>query len=740
MQRNRFDIFRVFPLQLFISHVVNFPLLLLPWIVIVGLSTSYFGNHFGLPSIILSPEYFGSVSPLSFAMLGFAMGLFLVLWQMVSYLLHSNMYPFLAATRWPIAVFFLNNATIPIFSVGIHCFCIYSFQSNAELIENQFALLLVFAYLTGIFAVLILSVVYFTLSNQDLHKDFAINSLDESTSLLARRGRSLGSNVKYYLTRRGRWQRTRDVSHYNFVRIHATFLNHHWSAFFIQLVVFIFLIVAGAFNERAFYDIPAGASLLLSFSVLVSIIGFFTYWTRRWALPIVIVLLLLFDWFSKTEGINTNSHALGLNYNGSKAEYSLSALDSMASEEHWISDAALGEEMLNNWLENYQSSYGEIKPKVVILSAAGGGMKSGVFTFKGLQILDSLSNDKVSDHTLLMSGASGGMYGLSYWRELLLRDRVNNTRERIREEYVDDLSQDMLNKWAATVASNDLFLPWNTTVYQGQKHAIDRGIAFEESFNENTRGYLEKPLSDYAEPEYQGLIPRMFLSTHIINDGRVFYLNPHPIRYLMRSGSPSDSTLDYETDAIDFGSFFANQGGRNIRFISAIRMNASFPNLFPAVALPSKPETLVMDAGVRDNHGIEPIVRFLYAHKEWIHENTSGVILVQFRTTLKHNTIDDTFLPSYLTQIIQPFGNIVSNLTKQQDYKQDYMIAGLQEAFGDKLDWVQFVLPNGSEYSEYDVPLSLRLSQVEKKRVFNALAWEENTKEFQRLIELIQDK
>ena len=68
------------------------------------------------------------------------------------------------------------------------------------------------------------------------------------------------------------------------------------------------------------------------------------------------------------------------------------------------------------------------------------------------------------------------------------------------------------------------------------------------------------------------------------------------------------------------------------------------------------------------------------------------------------------------------------------------MIAGLQEAFGDKLDWVQFVLPNGSEYSEYDVPLSLRLSQVEKKRVFNALAWEENTKEFQRLIELIQDK
>lgn len=207
----------------------------------------------------------------------------------------------------------------------------------------------------------------------------------------------------------------------------------------------------------------------------------------------------------------------------------------------------------------------------------------------------------------------------------------------------------------------------------------------------------------------------------------------------MRSGSPSDTTVDYETDAIDFGSFFARQNGRNIRFISAIRMNASFPNLFPAVALPSKPEMLVMDAGVRDNHGIEPIVRFLFAHKEWIRENTSGVILVQFRTTLKHNTIDDSFLPSYLTQIIQPFGNIVSNLTQQQDYKQDYMIAGLQEAFGDELDWIQFVLPNGSEYTEYDVPLSLRLSQIEKQRVLDALTWEENQKGFSRLVRLLEN-
>ena len=67
------------------------------------------------------------------------------------------------------------------------------------------------------------------------------------------------------------------------------------------------------------------------------------------------------------------------------------------------------------------------------------------------------------------------------------------------------------------------------------------------------------------------------------------------------------------------------------------------------------------------------------------------------------------------------------------------MIAGLQEAFGDQLDWIQFVLPNGSEYTEYDVPLSLRLSQIEKQRVLDALTWEENQKGFSRLIRLLEN-
>ena len=68
------------------------------------------------------------------------------------------------------------------------------------------------------------------------------------------------------------------------------------------------------------------------------------------------------------------------------------------------------------------------------------------------------------------------MFGLAYWRELLLRDRQQNTTHRMDHKYVDDLSKNLLNKWAATVATNDLFLP-GTPTYLEEEYHLDRGIA-----------------------------------------------------------------------------------------------------------------------------------------------------------------------------------------------------------------------------------------------------------------------
>ena len=56
-------------------------------------------------------------------------------------------------------------------------------------------------------------------------------------------------------------------------------------------------------------------------------------------------------------------------------------------------------------------------------------------------------------------------------------------------------------------------------------------------------------------------------------------------------------------------------------------MSASFPYITPNVNLPSEPSLEIMDAGLADNFGVSDAVLFLYNFKDWISENTSGVIV-----------------------------------------------------------------------------------------------------------------
>ena len=88
-------------------------------------------------------------------------------------------------------------------------------------------------------------------------------------------------------------------------------------------------------------------------------------------------------------------------------------------------------------------------------------------------------------------------------------------------------------------------------------------------------------------------------------------------------------------DAIDFASLFKNENPMDLRLLSALRMNATYPYVLPAVWLPSDPVIEVMDAGLRDNNGQESTLRFLNVFRDWINENTSGVLIIQIRSRQK---------------------------------------------------------------------------------------------------------
>ncbi len=81
-----------------------------------------------------------------------------------------------------------------------------------------------------------------------------------------------------------------------------------------------------------------------------------------------------------------------------------------------------------------------------------------------------------------------------------------------------------------------------------------------------------------------------------------------------------------DPDAVDFAALFARQDPMNLRLLTALRMNATFPYVLPNVWLPSKPVIDALDAGLRDNYGQETASRFLLVMRDWIQANTSKVV------------------------------------------------------------------------------------------------------------------
>ena len=88
----------------------------------------------------------------------------------------------------------------------------------------------------------------------------------------------------------------------------------------------------------------------------------------------------------------------------------------------------------------------------------------------------------------------------------------------------------------------------------------------------------------------------------------------------------------YSLTAFEFFRLFPK--AKEFRLSTAIRMNASFPYVSPAVSLPTTPPLRVVDAGYYDNYGIQVAAAWISKNVDELIENTSGVVLVQIRDSV----------------------------------------------------------------------------------------------------------
>ncbi|MGN6603097.1 MAG: patatin-like phospholipase family protein [Ginsengibacter sp.] len=715
-----------FPIQLLLLHFRKSQVLLILWLILFLTVSGHFMGTFGANTLFLAPEYLGTVNAGGGAITGIATGIFIISWDITTFILHSGRFRFLATSSKPFLKYCVNNAIIPIAFLLLYFFEALYFDRLKELIPLKQFLFTVAGFVGGFVFILLISFLYFFGADRTIIRTLppVLKDIDENKIPETQEEKILvddfGLPVKNYLSTRLKVRKVRSVKHYSQNFLDVIFKRHHFSAMLSILVAFIFMLFIAFFLDNPLFQIPASASILLFFAILNSVMGALSYFLRSWSLLFIILLYTIFNMLYKYDVIDPRNKAYGLNYqNPDRPSYSLQSLDSLVSPAKIDSDKNNMIDILDYWKQNQA----EEKPLLVVFNFSGGGVRSASFSMNVLQALDSISDGKIMQKTMLMSGASGGMLAAAYYRELS-RLKINGARvDPDNKEYVDNISKDLLNPVFSSLITRDLISPTQKFSYTHYRYVKDRGYAFEEKLNENTHYTLDLPVGFYAKDERRARIPLMILSSTITRDFKKLMISTQPISFMMQPSFRDSTTAITGPDAVDFGAFFKNMDPMNLRLLTALRMNATYPYVLPAVWLPSKPIIDVMDAGLRDNSGAETAYRFLNVFEDWIKQNTRGVLLIQVRSRKKGSWNNGYNIGGISDIITNPFTMIQTNWFTLQDYMQEDELAYLKKNFGDMLHRVSFMyVPKNPEG---EAPLNFHLTASEKKEV-NASMFREN--------------
>jgi hypothetical protein len=733
------NIFYSFPVQLFILHFRKYQLLLVFWYVLVSTINSNFMKAYGADALFFAPEYLGNVNAFGAAIVGIAMGVFMMSWNITTFILHSKRCKFLATTAKPFLKYCINNAVLPLLFIIFYLVRLVPFNESKELMSAQTIAVIIGGLLGGFVFLLLLSFIYFFGAEKTiLHSVAPIVGNPQQfkhdfNPAVKPQQEGFGMKVGYYFSSGFRLHKARNVSHYNQDFLDMIFKRHHFAAITSMVLAFIFLAVVGFFLDDKFFQVPAAASIFILFAVMTAVIGALTYFLQSWSLPFVIVLLFFINVLYNKDIIDPRNKAYGLNYinKEERPEYSKQSLQHLCSPEKNAADKANMLTILDNWKKKQSAA----KPVMIFINVSGGGLRSGTFVMNTLQQLDSITNGKIMKQTMLISGASGGMLAAAYYRELY-RTKIKKAGINLDNiRYTDNIAQDLLNPVFSSMIARDLFAPAQKFSVGNYQYVKDRGYAFEQKLNENSEGVLNTQLKDYVADEKAATIPLMMFNSTISRDGRQMIISSQPVSFLMKPFLFANDTAA-SPDAVDFTSFFAEQNPFNLRLLTALRMNATFPYVLPNVWLPTNPVIDVMDAGLRDNFGQETTLRFIENFKDWIEQNTGGVIILQLRDR-KNDNWQQPFESGDITGIItKPATMLQYNWYKLQDFAQTNEYSYLHDGLDSVVHRINFMYV--PEKEDNGAALNFHLTAQEKKDVIESFNNSNNQAALKKVLDLIK--
>ncbi|WP_020473174.1 patatin-like phospholipase family protein [Zavarzinella formosa] len=285
------------------------------------------------------------------------------------------------------------------------------------------------------------------------------------------------------------------------------------------------------------------------------------------------------------------------------------------------------------------------KKPMVIVVASGGGIRAAAWTYMVMAELEhrfAKEGIPFPYHVRMITGASGGMFGASYYVQSLKPPGEMSWGQNRRTEMegrFDKLTQDWLSPIVERMVLNDVpafFSPFSTHT--------DRGIALEQAWSKSLEGDLDIKFEGLAEKERAGWCPSLVFTPMLVEDGRRLIISNLDMRYPAsndghlidcdpeRPDALCAMSRNYSHEALELFRMFPNSRNK-FALSTAVRMSASFPYFSPAVPLPTKPRRRVVDAGYFDNYGVSLAAAYLFSKKnsDWYNENVSKIVVVQIR-------------------------------------------------------------------------------------------------------------
>ncbi|MCS6973415.1 MAG: patatin-like phospholipase family protein [Cyclobacteriaceae bacterium] len=745
-----------FPIQLLLNNLKRNLILVLCWIILFAMITGNFGKYLGIPYLFLDPEYLNSVDFTSFFIMGCVTAGFTTAFHITTYIMDGHRFSFIGTLPKPFTRFALNNSIIPAVFLIVYVYQIIVFQINNQYTTERSVLIDLAGLFSGYLVTTLIFFIYFRFTNKDIFR-YMVCRIDEKikknvgvtrASALKKLNIARKNQVRvdYYVDLGLRIKKVEDTGFYDRATVLQVFDQNHFNLVVIEVFIFIIVLLLGIFKDLPTFQLPAAASFTIFLTIFVMLAGAFEYWFGNWAATAGLVFFLIINHLAGSGFFSKKYEAFGLNYRKPPVEYTIENLRKANDSTSVLADKADTEQILNNWRKKFDPVS---PPSMVLLCVSGGGKRAALWTFAALQHADSLTAGELMNRAVLITGASGGLVGASYFRELILRKKTGEPVNPYDPAYRSRISSDNLNPLIFSLLANDLFVGFTSFEYAGNHYERDRAYTFEDQLNQSTERMMDKPVSAYSQAEAQALVPMLILSPTIVNDGRKLYIASRPVSYMnMDIHSWPDYTAD-KIGGVDFHRMFSEHGSANLRFLSALRMCATFPYITPNTTLPTEPPIQIMDAGISDNFGLTDAIRFMFAFHEWIEKNTSGVILISIRDSPKLGTIPPQQDQSIVDAITQPISSVYNNFENFQDINSDLLLGHARKWFSAPLHRIDIqyqaenYLPilqgmDSIRHTSMRASLSWRLTEREKLSVLENLNSVTNKQQFEKLKNILQ--